>query len=310
MYDHDVSETFPFSVGQIIEKRQIHRLLGGSDQHGMTSCLNGTAFLVFHNEAVGKKFGYDRWEGWQADGSFHYTGQGVQGHQKLTRSNKSLHRMGEVGNPIHLFHTDKKGNPYIYIGLMSLGEPQFFYLRAPDKFGEDRQVIVFHLLPIGKVAAHPENIIQGMVKVIEGNWASSSIIDQIIPSGPTATPAQIDLEEMKLQSRFGNYLKAKGESVKTISISVDGQKGSLKPDFFLDERNWIVEAKPSSSREHVRLAIGQVLDYSHLLEKAHNKKQPAILLPMAPPDDLLELLTILKIHLIYETELGHFVLPS
>lgn len=301
-----MSDFFPISVGQTIAKKAIHQLLGGSDQHGMTSCLNGSQFLVFHNETVGKEFGYDRWEGWQADGSFHYTGQGVHGDQKFTRSNKSLLKMANEGRPIHLFRTAKKSSPYVYVGLVSLGDPQFVLRTAPDKSGADRQVIVFHLLPIGHVDVPPIEVADCTVEILESIWIPP-LADPIFPTRPSMIPAQIDLEEMKLQTRFGDYLKAKGESVKTISISISGQNGIFKPDFYLETRNWIVEAKPSASREYVRLAIGQVLDYSHLLEKSGNKKEPAILLPMSPPNDLVELISRLNIHLIIETEVGEYI---
>ena len=142
-----MSKEFPISIGSSLAKASIHSLVGGSDQHGMTSCLNGSAFLVFHNKAAGKKYGYDRWEGWQTDGSFRYTGQGAIGDQRFSRSNKSLLQMSSKGLPIHLFQTDKKGNPYEYTGLVTLGNPPFEMKLAPDKNGVERQVIVFHLIP-------------------------------------------------------------------------------------------------------------------------------------------------------------------
>ena len=69
----------------------------------MTSCLEGTAFLLFQNEQKAKQYGYDLWEGWQADGTFHYTGQGASGDQKFRGPNKSLLAIAKDGGPIHLF---------------------------------------------------------------------------------------------------------------------------------------------------------------------------------------------------------------
>ena len=117
---------------------------------------------------------------------------------------------------------------------------------------------------------------------------------------------QIELIEMQLQARFGSYMESIGETVKIITISLHGQKGSLKPDFYLEARNWVVEAKPSASREHIRLAIGQVLDYTNLLKMSGKLVKPAILLPMPPPQDLKDLLKELQIQLIVETELGEY----
>jgi hypothetical protein len=77
--------------------------------------------------------------------------------------------------------------------------------------------------------------------------------------------------------------------------------GSLKPDFWIEDLEMIVEAKPSITREHVRMAIGQVLDYVHLAAQLGLKMKPAILLPGIPSSDLVALLKDLGIRLIYKT---------
>lgn len=300
-----MDNAFPISIGSSLPKASIHVFVGGSGQHGMTSCLNGSAFLVFHNKTAGKKYGYDRWEGWQSDGTFHYTGQGVKGDQRFTRSNKSLLQMSASGKPIHLFQTDKKGNPYEYIGLVTLGDPPFELKLAPDETGEERQVIVFQLIPLGHTKS-PELIhSSNLVESFEGNWTPPKV-DSYSSTATPKIPTQIEVVEMQLQARFGNYMKSIGETVRTITISLQGQKGFLKPDFYLESRNWVVEAKPSASREHIRLAIGQVLDYANLLKMGGKQVEPAVLLPMPPPQDLGNLMQELHIHLIIETEPGEY----
>jgi hypothetical protein len=300
-----MSIEWPISVGSSLSKASIHSSVGGSGQHGMTSCLNGSAFLVFHNKTAGKKYGYDRWEGWQTDGSFRYTGQGVKGDQKFTRCNKSLLQMSALGKPIHLFQTDKKGNPYEYTGLVTLGDPTYELKLAPDKNGNERQVIVFHLIPIGHITAPNPIQVSNLVESTEGSWTPPKVESLNSTSSPKI-PTQIELIEMQLQARFGNYMESIGDSVRTITISIQGQKGSLKPDFYLEARNWVVEAKPSASREHIRLAIGQVLDYTNLLKMGGKQVKPAILLPMPPPQDLKALMKELQIQLIVETKLGQY----
>jgi len=300
-----MNNEFPIPIGSSLPKASIHAVVGGSSQHGMTSCLNGSAFLVFHNKTAGKKYGYDRWEGWQTDGSFRYTGQGVKGDQKFTRCNKSLVQMSALGKPIHLFQTEKKGNPYKYTGLVTLGDPTFDLKLAPDENGDERQVIVFHLIPIGHTTAPDLLQSSNLVDSTEGIWTPPKVESLTSTSAPKM-PTQIELIEMQLQARFGSYMESIGETVRTITISLQGQKGSLKPDFYLEARNWVVEAKPSASREHIRLAIGQVLDYTNLLKMSGKLVKPAILLPMPPPQDLKDLMKELQIQLIVETELGEY----
>ncbi len=300
---------FPVEIGQKILKSDLHKLVGGSDQHGMTSCSNGSAFLVFHNPQSGKPFGYDKWEGWQSDGTFHYTGQGANGDQKFAGPNKTLLRMGERGLPIHLFHTEQKGSPYTYFGLMGLGNPEYEVSRALGKDGVERDVIVFHLVPIGASGVEAVQKIDGEIAVSISTWTPPKAM-VAFPGVQKKPVTQIELEEMRLQARFGQFLIEMGENVKAINISLERAKGVLHPDIFIESRQLVIEAKPSTSREHVRLAIGQVLDYVHLLEKSGQSLRAGILLPARPQDDLCELLHKLQIELIYETHNGEFIFAT
>jgi hypothetical protein len=75
----------------------------------------------------------------------------------------------------------------------------------------------------------------------------------------------------------------------------------LAPDFVVQEWGLIIEAKPTTSREHVRLAIGQVLDYQNLLNREGFALSPAVLLPQRPSEDLTELMSRLGITLVVES---------
>lgn len=72
-----MSLMFPYSPGDQFKRADMHDLIGGSFRHGMTKCNGGNDYLLFHDPKNSKKFGYDKWEGKQADGSFHYSGQGT-----------------------------------------------------------------------------------------------------------------------------------------------------------------------------------------------------------------------------------------
>ena len=176
---------------------------------------------------------------------------------------------------------------------------------APDKNGVERQVIVFHLIPLGHTTVPDLPQQSNLVESSEGIWTPPRV-DSPSPSLAPKIPTQIELVEMQLQARFGVYMESIGEKVRTMTISIQGQQGSLKPDFYLEARNWVVEVKPSASREHIRLAIGQVLDYANLLRMSGRQVKPAVLLPMPPPHDLKDLMKQLQIQLIVETELGEY----
>ena len=95
------TSNWPIKIGQKLKRRQLHALVGGAFQWGITSCMQRSAMLVFNNPKKAREFGYDRWEGWQPNGEFHYTGQGPIGDQDIaTRSNNSLLRSKARGIPV------------------------------------------------------------------------------------------------------------------------------------------------------------------------------------------------------------------
>ena len=61
----------------------------------------------------------------------------------------------------------------------------------------------------------------------------------------------------------------------------------------------MIEAKASSSREHIRMAVGQLLDYSFQGKKKFGKPQLAVLLPKRPSADVEAWLDYLKIKVIW-----------
>ena len=295
---------FPVSPGQSMKRKELHVLANGSQQTGMTTCLNGTAFMLFHDPTKNTKFGYDLWEGWQADGSFWYTGSGKSGDQKLERVNLGLIKAYEAGLPIHFFTASKTITTYI--GQFTLGDVPFEWKTARGEDGAERQVIVFHLVPVGNVIEKDQDRNADVFSISTREWEPPAIIAQL-SSVRAKERTQIELEEMKLQNRFATFLKSSNIYFTSIAIEIPNKKGSLRPDFFLSDQNWVVEAKPSISREHVRLAVGQVLDYSYLLKMKNFPNEPAILLPSRPSEDLVLFVQSLSIHLIIETTLGEFI---
>jgi len=64
-------------------------------------------------------------------------------------------------------------------------------------------------------------------------------------------------------------------------LTVANYKG-LKCDAYEQQRNNLIEAKSSRRREHIRMAVGQLLDYANLGEPQINNPNLAILLPERP----------------------------
>ena len=107
---------------------------------------------------------------------------------------------------------------------------------------------------------------------------------------PATTRAMIRAEA-QLVGRFRHWLDPNGERLRGMLIPIgDGQP--LRVDLFDTRRRVLIEAKAQSTRETVRYAIGQLLDYRHLLDPP---PAMAILLPAEPAQDLKSLLTALMI---------------
>jgi hypothetical protein len=78
-------------------------------------------------------------------------------------------------------------------------------------------------------------------------------------------------------------------------------------DVFDVTNDLLIEAKASASRQDLRMAIGQLLDYRRHLGK---RSSLAVLLPEQPSDDLLDLLRSLSIAAIVEASRGRFTTLS
>ncbi len=143
-------DSWPMQVGQRTKRQELQKLVDGSNQTGMTSCLNGTEFLIFHDKKVSREFGYDQWEGWQANGQFTYTGQGKKGDQVLKLGNKQIIKAHEEGRAIRLI--ESKNTNATYVGEFILGNPYFQVREALDIDKNIRKVFVFNLIPVGYFA--------------------------------------------------------------------------------------------------------------------------------------------------------------
>ncbi len=73
----------------------------------------------------------------------------------------------------------------------------------------------------------------------------------------------------------------------------------LRCDAFEQERRNLIEAKSSTNREHIRMAVGELLDYAYQGRKKFHNPHLAILLPNEPDAEAVEWLGPLNINLIW-----------
>lgn len=90
-----------------------------------------------------------------------------------------------------------------------------------------------------------------------------------------------------------------------LRIIPAGETAPLYTDLWDETTGNLIEAKGGVTREQLRSAIGQLIDYSRFVEA----KQRTVLLPSKPRQDLLALLTSAGMGLVYEAG-GTFISTS
>lgn len=99
--------------------------------------------------------------------------------------------------------------------------------------------------------------------------------------------------EAKLVENYRIWLKQQDRILQSVKYK------NLQCDGFEEERNNLIEAKSSTSREHIRMAVGQLLDYGFQGRKKFGRTSMAILVPQKPRDDIEDWLASLKISVIW-----------
>lgn len=138
-------DDLPFEVGALYSRRdQIHRLLGGQRQGGISTPATSPFVILFTGEA-GKEHGYHDF--WDDNGVLHYYGEGQRGDMKFSGGNLAIREHLNNGKRLLLFQMMGHGRPCRF-----LGELQFLHAYEqsgiPDTSGELRQALVFMLQPI------------------------------------------------------------------------------------------------------------------------------------------------------------------
>ncbi|WP_190232783.1 restriction endonuclease [Streptomyces avicenniae] len=278
-------------MGKQLSRREVHQQLGGNSQSGIAPTKGGP-ILLFTDPEGGEENGYE--DGWGLDGLFYYSGEGQTGDQVMKRGNRAVLTHAKSGRPLHLFRTVK---PTIveHVGEFVLTEVgPWREVDALDRNKELRKMIIFRLRPLGETAPFssktsfedsPELRVE--YAPLEQHKTPSSTINPA-----TKEPYVAQRRESELVQRLGAYLEAAGHEVLRNRIIPAGELSALRTDLFDKTDNVLVEAKGSVTRDAIRMAIGQLLDYRRFLTPSPDC---AILLPEQPRKDLLDLCAAIHI---------------
>ena len=288
-------------VGEVLKRTEVHSRYGGGGMGGIEPSARTPNIFIFTSDS-GSSFGYDFDEELE-DGSFLYTGDGQIGNQDVSvGGNKAIIEHRKKGRALRLFEAAEKKTFVRYVGEFELADAEPEIRRAPDANKDERDVLVFHLLPVGQTKKLTKK-----AKVVQSasvTWqdpernTGDSHTRQINASTTIATR-----QEAQLQNRYVEFLRNKGFEVGTYTISIPESNAPLRVDLVDRTNQKLIEVKAGTTRGYVREAIGQVLDYVFQLKRIKNEVwHPVILLPGKPSEDLISLMESLKIESVWENE--------
>ncbi|WP_194288569.1 hypothetical protein [Ornithinicoccus halotolerans] len=244
--------------------------------------MKAQSVFLFTNPSAGEAFGY-KYDGWHLDGSLHYTGDGQVGDQSLwTGGNKSLMDAERLGRTVRVFRSE--GRETTYLGAFALADPPYYRADALDREGEMRSVLVFRLSPLGHVLKDSKDEADLDAATPEELPVEASNVDKYAAQRPDEPKAAVR-REAKLVARYTEWLRARGQATVRHRVPIPGG-GYIFTDIYNKATEELVEAKASAARTYVRAGLGQVLDYARFLDH----KSKALLLPVRPSDDLIDLL--------------------
>ncbi|MDH6450469.1 MULTISPECIES: hypothetical protein [unclassified Streptomyces] len=311
-----------FQPGAVLTRADIHPVLGGSGYAGICPAKEKRNVLLFSDSKIGERYGYS--DGWLAEDDdigpiFTYTGAGKRGDQTLSGGNSAILEAANKGRTLHLFIAVGKipgsdTRTHKYIGKFRVDERNAFEIKeARDELGQNRNVIVFRLRPIGPHIRDASDTLQPApqsrfrLHQTAGRIARAyrRARRQQQPTNPeqVATATRDDLADA-----FEDRETASGENIVQLELSMRNSTSQLVFDLYNQTNNTLYEPTGSAANESITQALAQLLQARHHLRRiAH--QQPLhlmVLTPSLPREDLRDLLAEHGIGIVYRNESGNF----
>ncbi|SDQ51608.1 hypothetical protein [Thermostaphylospora chromogena] len=314
--------------GLITTREEMAKLLGGGQGQGIQPSQKTRSVLIYSDPEAGQQSGY--YDGWLSEEDergpvFEYTGHGEKDQTFLGRDgvgNRAILQHAAEGRVLHVFKAvglardfphlnvprSSKTKAQRYIGRFELDVERPYEMRMREnREGELRKVIVFRLRPIDCLTPGEEDKIPPANKTealaVPADAAAGALVEPEANKKTTSFRSSIEgtrveRREAKLSADFQAFLEGQRHQVKRFQIRVKGSSSTLLTDLYDVTAHVLYEAKGTSSREDVRMAIGQLLDYRRHVNPADPKL--AVLLPEKPHEDLQDLLRRLDIAVVYQ----------
>jgi hypothetical protein len=218
----------------------------------------------------------------------------------MAQGNRSIRDHVAEERELHLF--DAGGGSATYLG-------QFEYIDhytadAPETGdGPMRSVIVFRLRAVGDTArltpSRLESISPESVKEVpvEQHLTERMMVD------PSREPYEAERREQELVRTYMAHLVASGHDVCRLQLRPPEEPAPLFCDLYDKSTNTLIEAKGTIARAAFRMAIGQLADYSRMIDPSPTR---AILVPQRPREDLIRLASSQGINVIWREDEDRF----
>ncbi|MFK4104513.1 hypothetical protein ACI2L1_31445 [Streptomyces sp. NPDC019531] len=311
-----------FQPGDVLTRADIHPVLGGSGYAGICPAKEKRNVLLFSDSKIGERYGYR--DGWLAEDDdigpiFTYTGVGKQGDQTISGGNSSILEAANKGRTLHLFIAVGKvpgsdRRTHKYIGQFKVDERNAFEIReARDELGQNRNVIVFRLRPIGPHIREPSDTLQPAPQSRFRLHRTAGRIARAYrrqrrQQHPTGAAQISAAARDDLADAFEERETAAGENIVQLELSMRNSTSQLVFDLYNQTNNTLYEPTSSAANESITQALAQLLHARRYL-RSLSRHQPLhlmVLAPTLPREDLRGLLAEHGIGLVYRNDSGGF----
>lgn len=293
---------FDLPPGSIVTRQQINDDYGGGIQGGILTPAGGRLIFLFSDPSVIKNHGYN-YDGWVTEDQkiFDYTGRGASGDQKFTAGNKAIANSETTGAEIHLFLT--KGTVgktqqklHRYVGRFRTNPTGGWRLeRSVGSDGKMRSVIVFTLERYDtSVMPDPDADKHRVPRPADVPVALEVPAEQtkaIIVHRHETSAIAVERKERQIEDRLREALQVEFR----LAIRPPGSRNTLYTDVWDPDERVLFEVKSSASRQDIRMAVGQLLDYRRFIDGP--EVQCAVVVPHIPERDLVDFIHSLDMEL-------------
>ena len=175
----------------------------------------------------------------------------------------------------------------------------FWAVIFEDEDGVLRTAILFRLVPNQKIT---KTLIPKSKKIIPQKTKCEIVpLEKGVPkktkSKRNKQEVIIEENEKKLVIQYSDFLIANDVGILERNKITIKNENTVFTDGWLSKQQLLIEAKSNTTREKIRMAIGQLFDYQRHVDP--KPKKLAILVPKKPRDDLMNLLDEMNIMVIY-----------